>query len=89
MAKSRVLRMIIGESIVLSLLGACCGVLLCVPAARWLSEARLVQGLVCPVLSVRLLFVSLILGVGAGVLGALYPAWHGMRIEPSEALRYE
>jgi len=32
---------------------------------------------------------SLALGLVAGVLGGLYPAWRATRMRPVEALRYE
>ena len=49
--KSRVLRMLVGESCLLSAVGGCLGVVIAWPCMIWLSRARALEGFVCPEVS--------------------------------------
>lgn len=87
--KSRVLRMILGESLLLSLTGAIAGVVFAWMLVQLLSHASSVQGLIRPELSFSVVWQGLLLAAIVGVAGGLYPAYRGARLAPSEALRYE
>lgn len=87
--KRRIFALILGESLLLSLLGSLVGIGLGVllldlvsrvPAVASLSSAALTTGL----------FVNVsIVALGLGVLGGLFPAWWASRLTPLEAMRYE
>lgn len=87
--KLRVMRMIVGESLLLALCGALLGLL-----GGWLLicslvHVPLVQGLIQPQLPWSVACEGLLLAVVAGLIGGGYPAYRGARMSPSEALRYE
>ena len=87
--RSRVLRLILGESIVVCLAGGLLGILL-----GWLLLRAALSGdgddghrtgRLSPGLVAQALLVVLVLGL----VGGLYPAWRASRLLPVEALRYE
>ncbi|MCK4451822.1 MAG: ABC transporter permease, partial [Anaerolineae bacterium] len=87
--KSRVLALILGESLALSVLGGLAGTILGVALVEAVGHvpgvASLAPGVLTPGLVLRALAVALALGV----VGGLYPAWRAARLVPLEALRYE
>lgn len=90
MTQAQLLRQILGEALVLGILGATLGVALGIVLAQGL--VRLMELLVNqPVTTSRVPLDGLILGLGVGlgvtVVAALIPAWQASRISPLEALR--
>ncbi len=87
--RSRVLALILGESLALSVLGGLAGTILGVALVEALGHvpgvASLAPGVLTPSLVLRALAVALALGA----VGGLYPAWRAARLVPLEALRYE
>jgi ABC-type antimicrobial peptide transport system permease subunit len=87
--KGRVLGLIIGESLALSLIGGLAGTALGIAAVRALGSSPatggLLQGRFSPGLFIQALVVALVLGA----LGGFYPAWRASQLTPLEALRYE
>jgi ABC-type antimicrobial peptide transport system permease subunit len=87
--QSRVLWLILSESLLLGLLAAGAGVLVGVGLNSLLMTIPGVGGLMAAHYSLRVfgqaVFVSLLLGL----VGGAYPAWHAGRLRPVEALRYE
>jgi putative ABC transport system permease protein len=87
--KGRVLGLIVGESLALSLIGGLIGTALGVAAVRALGSSPatggLLQGRFSPGLFIQALVIALILGA----LGGFYPAWRASQLTPLEALRYE
>ena len=87
--RGRVLGLIIGESLALSLIGGLTGTALGVAAVRALGSSPatggLLQGRFSPGLFIQALVIALILGA----LGGFYPAWRASQLTPLEALRYE
>jgi putative ABC transport system permease protein len=86
--KSMVMRLILGEGLVTSILGGIGGSLLGVVAAELLMKLA-PQGILEPLYDVRLFARGMAVAVLLGLLGALYPAWRASRLAPAEALRYE
>ncbi|HSQ16670.1 MAG TPA: FtsX-like permease family protein [Anaerolineales bacterium] len=85
----RVLTMILGESLVVSLLGGAAGVV-----SGWLALQAV--GLLSPLLAgmagqvtAEHLARAFMVVLPVGLIGGAYPAWRASRLPPVEALRYE
>jgi len=87
--RSRILSMILRESVALSLLGGVVGVVLGVGVSLLLNQSALVSSFAKAsfgfMLFVQVFFTALILGA----LGGAYPSWRASLLRPVEALRYE
>jgi putative ABC transport system permease protein len=87
--RSRVLLLVLGESICLGLLGAALGAVLAVLGLRALLLAPTARGFIDPNLPPTVLLFGLFLGLLLSVLGGAYPAIRAASLDPSEALRHE
>ena len=87
--KSRILRMILFESLVLSFIGGILGSVLGYTAVRCLEETAMLRGKLEGDLSPQLFGMAFLIALGLGILGGLYPAWRGSRMPPGSALRYQ
>jgi putative ABC transport system permease protein len=87
--KRRVLGMIMGESLLISLAGSVVGLCGAWLIVNGLSRAPMLQGLVRPELTLLVLSQGFLLALVVGVLGGAYPAWLGASQSPWEALRNE
>lgn len=87
--RGRVVRMILLESLVLSVAGAVVGIVGGVALTRGLSRlpiaAGYVEGSVAPSVMATGFYIALVVGLAGG----LYPALRGARLLPTEALRHE
>jgi putative ABC transport system permease protein len=84
-----VLKMILGESMLLSLMGALGGSLIAGTLVRVLAAWSVTRSIVRPDISLRAAFLGLGLALLAGLIGACYPAYRAASVSPTEALRYE
>ncbi len=86
--RGRVLALILGESLVLTLLGGTIGI-----SWSWAMVRLLALRPTTASIGLRftpdLLAQALALAVVLGAVGGLYPAWRATRMRPVEALRYE
>lgn len=87
--KGRVVRMILAEALVLSLVGAFFGILVAVVAIRVLGQLPQAGGLITGEIDPRVIFQGLAIAVVVGLLGGAYPAVRGAQLLPTEALRHE
>ncbi len=83
---AQVVRLVVGQAVLLSLLGAAVGIPLGVLAGELAPRVLGVSALVDPTVSLGAVAVALAVSVGMGVLGGLYPAWRVTRVRPAEAL---
>jgi putative ABC transport system permease protein len=87
--RSRVLRMILGESAVISFAGAIVGSILSWVLILILSAWPRTTLLVPATVSTAALFPGFAVAIIAGIAGALYPAIHAASVPPIESLHYE
>jgi putative ABC transport system permease protein len=87
--KLRVMRMIILEALLLSFGGALIGLLLAIPLMEFLTRFSMTSTLVVSHLTLEIVSKGVGMGLLAGLLGAVYPAWIAAQLSPASALRYE
>jgi putative ABC transport system permease protein len=87
--RRRVLALVLGEALVIALIGTTLGAVLAVLGLRVLTLAPTARGFINPNLPPEVLIIALVMGVGLSLLGGLYPAARAAALEPTEALRYE
>lgn len=86
----RILGMILGESIVLTLVAAVVGIIMGIIGVEILLNVIPSSGAVIkPVLTLDILARAFLIALLVGVIGGLYPAYRASRLAPTEALRYE
>ena len=87
--RSRIMRMILCESLLLSIVGGVVGASTGALAVRLLEMTSALRGRIEGDLSPSLFGMAFLVAVGLGLLGGLYPAWRGSRMSPALALRAE
>ena len=83
---TRLAGLILGESVGVSLLGAGMGLLLGVVGSKALADALGLSAFVTPHVTAWALGRGLLIGIGIGVLGGLYPTWRVSRLAPAQVL---
>ncbi len=87
--RSRVLALVLGEALAISLAGTVLGGVLAALGLRALMLSPTARGFIDPSIPPEVLGIALIMGVGLSLLGGLYPAARAAALDPTEALRYE
>ncbi|MFW6135708.1 MAG: ABC transporter permease [Chloroflexota bacterium] len=87
--RRRVLFLILGESLTLSLLGGCLGVGLGVGAVFAIGQSSSILGIFGSQFTPALFIRAFVTVIVLGLVGGAYPAWWASRLLPVEALRYE
>lgn len=85
----RVMRMILWESATLSIVAGVVGVLAGLAIIRSLGLVPVLAGPVQSAINWTIVLKGFSMAMLVGVLGALYPAFRGSRLLPTEALRHE
>jgi putative ABC transport system permease protein len=85
----RVVRMILGEALLLSLAGAVFGTLAAVALTRWLTTFPQAAGFVAGDIAPGVILEGFIMALLVAVVGGAYPAYRAARLLPTEALRHE
>ena len=86
---SRILRMIIGESLLLCIIAAFVGSGLGVAASRAVMLFPAVRSLLDPTYGIDIFVRGLVVAIVVALAGAVYPAIRAVRLSPMEALRHE
>ena len=86
---ARVMRMILLESVLLSLGGAIIGTLGGLGLVWVLSRLPAVNGAIQGNVSPKIIFEAFAIAITVGLIGAAYPAYRGASLLPTEALRHE
>ena len=87
--RSRVMRMVIGESLVIALAAALIGSLAADLGTRLLTLSPKVNGFIEGGISARVILEGIAVTLLIGVLGGLYPAFRAARLLPTEAIRHD
>ena len=86
----RILGMILGESIVLTIMAAIVGTIIGVVGVEVLLSYSATFGtMIKPVFSLDLFLRAFGIAFLVGIIGGIYPAYRASRLAPTEALRYE
>lgn len=86
---SRVLRMILGEAFVLSILGGLLGNVLGAAMIYGVNQIPAMAGMLDNAYSPALAVEAMLIALFLGAMGGLYPAWRASRLQPVEAMRYD
>ena len=86
----RILGMILGESVVLTLIAFVVGTVIAVVGVELiLTVSPSVGGIINPSFAPDIFLRAFVVAFLVGVIGGLYPAYRASRLSPTEALRYE
>lgn len=88
-SKGQVAKMIIGESLLLAIVGSVAGFALGYGALFVMTHVPQLNGYVQPVVELPVAVGITLVAFVTSIAGAMYPAFHATRIQPAEALRYE
>ena len=86
-SKKRILSMIMGESIVLTIISGIIGSILGVLAVFILFKLN--GDNMTLIFNINIFIKAFLVALSVGILGGLYPAIKASRLSPTEALRYE
>jgi putative ABC transport system permease protein len=87
--RARIRRMILCESLTLSLVGGLAGNVLGLVTVHLLQASPWIRGKLEAQVDLALIGTALLIALALGALGGLYPAWVGSRMSPVTALRHE
>jgi putative ABC transport system permease protein len=87
--KSRVVQMILGEAVLLSLTGALLGIVGAAMVMQALMRLPAVNGFLTGQIAPWVMGQGILIALVVGLLGGVYPAYRASRLLPTEAVRHE
>ncbi len=87
--KSRIMAMILGESLVLSVTGGVLGALAAMLLIGYLTTLPSVAGFMTGRIAPEVIGKGFLLALGVGMLGGVFPAYRAAQLMPSDGLRSE
>ncbi len=87
--RNRIVRMILGESLVIGILAAFVGTIGAWCLVTALASSPSLQSIIPTGLSPLAVLCGASITMAAGIVGSFYPAFRGASISPTEALRHE
>ena len=87
--KTRVVRLILYESVLLSIAGAVAGIVAALVLTRALTWWPMVNGLIRGDVAPSVMIQGFFIALAVGLIGGAYPAYRGAHLLPTEALRHE
>jgi putative ABC transport system permease protein len=84
-----VMRMILLEALVVSMVGGVVGIAAGAMGVQWLARATVVRGFVEPQVSTGLMVETLVAALLLGLAASVYPAWRAATMPTAAALRHE
>ena len=88
-SRRRLITLVFGEALVVSLIGAALGVLVGFVAVEGLTRVGSLVGVFQPYYSTQIFVRALAFAFGMALLGALYPVVRAARLAPLKALQHE
>lgn len=88
-SSTRVLLMIIIESLFLTILAAVIGLGLGILAVKGVTQIPVMKSFLEPQYSSKMFIRAFVVAVGVGLFGGIFPAIRAARLSPNEALRHE
>jgi putative ABC transport system permease protein len=85
--RGRVIRLILGESLVIGLAGSIVGALFAAVFLQFLAAWSFTRNIVQPGLSLSAVLSAVAIMLAAALAGSSYPAYRGASVSPTEALR--
>ncbi len=87
--RKRVLALVLGEALVLSIAGTILGSIMAVVGLRVVTLLPTARGFIDPNLPPAIVIAAILMGITLSLLGGLYPAARAAALDPIEALRHD
>ena len=84
-SNGKIITMIVGESLVITVISAIIGSVIAVAACSFLAPQMGITPLFTPKIFIQAFSIAIVVGI----IGGIYPALKATRLPPTEALRYE
>jgi putative ABC transport system permease protein len=85
----RVIRMVLGEAVILALAAAIFGTLGAVAGTYLMALSPRVSGFIEPGIPLSVVAMGTAITVAIGLLGGAYPAFRAAQLQPTEAIRHD
>jgi putative ABC transport system permease protein len=87
--RSRIVRMVLGEAVVLGLVAAVFGTIAAVAGTHLMALSPRVSGFIEPSIPLVVIAQGTVITVLIGLLGGAYPAYRAAKLLPTEAIRHD